>query len=331
MPRLSISAGLISVLFLSMAANALADTIVIQASKDNSIYADAVNNSNGAGDNIFAGKNAAGAARRAFLAFDIAAVVPTNAIVDSVSLQLSMSRTNLFAGAQPVSLHRTLADWGEGASDALGNEGQGAPAATNDVTWAYQFFNTVSWSTPGGVFVSTASATQLVNDIGLYTWKSAAMRDDVQGWVNSPATNFGWALLGNEAAASTAKRFDSSEDLSSPAHPQLTVYYRVPTGVDGGGVPALGARLLAAAPNPFRQSTSLSFALSSPQTVSLTVYDAAGRVVRHLANGGFPQGAHGVDWNGRDDAGVVVGSGVYFVRLETRGQTVGTKRVTLIH
>jgi hypothetical protein len=226
-----------------------------------------------------------------------------------------------------VSLHRVLADWGEGTSDAAGNEGQGAPATPNDATWTHRFFNTSTWSTPGGDFVATASATRVVNDIGLYTWKSAGMRDDVQAWVNSPATNFGWELLGNETAPSTAKRFDSSEDLSSPAHPQLTVYYRVPTPV--GAVPA-PAHLLEAAPNPFSGSTSLRFELASPHAVSVTVFDAAGHVVRHLASGAFSVGEHGADWNGRDDSGVTVGSGVYFVRLEMNGRAVDTKRVVLV-
>jgi len=327
MPRPSIIAHLLVSTLVLTTTLAHADTVILQASKDNSIYADAVTNSNGAGDNIFTGTNALGFARRAFVAFDVATSIPATAIVDSVVLQLSMSRTAFFAGAQAVSLHRVLADWGEGTSDAAGNEGQGAPATPNDVTWTFRFFNTVAWSTPGGVCAPTASDTRIVNDIGLYTWKSAAMRDDVQAWVNSPATNFGWVLLGNETAPSTAKRFDSSEDLLSPAHPQLTVYYRVPTSVDAVPAPA---HLLAAAPNPFSGSTSLRFELSSPQAASLTVFDAAGHAVRHLASGEFSRGEHGADWNGRDDSGVAVGSGVYFVRLETNGRAVDTKRVVLV-
>jgi hypothetical protein len=312
-----------------VASDVRAESVVIPAAKDNSIYADLVTNSNGAGDNIFTGKTAIGFARRAFIAFDIAAVVPATAIVDSVVLQLSMSRTPFFGGPQPVSLHRVLADWGEADSDALENEGQGAPADTLDVTWTYRLFDTSTWATPGGEFVPAASATQIVNGIGLYTWQSTAMRNDVQGWLDSPATNFGWVLIGNESASSTTKRFDSKEDLASPAHPILTVYFSVSTGIDDR-TPALGAHFVGAGPNPFDEATTLRFELPSSQRISLSVFDATGRRVRSVAEGEFAAGIHDVAWDGRDDAGARVGSGVYFVRLEGRGHVVDARRVVLI-
>jgi hypothetical protein len=52
------------------------------------------------------------------------------------------------------------------------------------------------------------------------------MAADVQGWLDSPATNFGWIIIGNESAALTAKRFDAHE--SAATRPILTVYYTVP-------------------------------------------------------------------------------------------------------
>ena len=325
MPRLLLP---VLILLLLTALDASADTVVVPASKDNSTYSDNVNNSNGAGDNIFAGSTSLGFVRRGFIAFDVAAAVPAGAIVDSVVLQLNMSREPAGAGSFPVSLHRVLADWGEGTSDAPLNEGQGAPATANDVTWTYRFFNTTTWATPGGEFVATASATRPVNDIGLYTWRSPTMRDDVQAWLESPATNFGWMLKGVEGAFATTKRFDSSEDASSPNQPSLTVHYRVPTGV--GDAPALGARLLDASPNPFGQSTSLHFELASPGAVSLTVFDASGRLVRRLADGEFSIGVHGAPWDGRDDRGAKVVSGVYFVRLQSSGRLADTQRVVLV-
>ncbi len=309
--------------------DANAESVVISASKDNSIYSDNVTNSNGAGDNIFTGKTQLGFTRRGFIAFDVAGVLPAGALIDSVVLHLNMSREPAGAGPHPVSLHRVLADWGEGDSDAPLNEGQGAPATPNDVTWTYRFFDTDTWATPGGEFSPVVSATRLVNDIGPYTWRSAAMRDDVQAWLDAPAANFGWVLIGNEGISGTSKRFDSKDDVASPAHPSLTVYYRQPTAV-GDGTPTLGARLLGALPNPFSQSTTLRFELSSAQPVALTVFDASGRLVRQLARGEYSMGVHGAEWDGRNDVGVNVGSGVYFLRLESNGHTADTKRVVLV-
>jgi hypothetical protein len=48
---------------------------------------------------------------------------------------------------------------------------------------------------------------------------------DVQNWLNNPATNFGWALLGNEAQGQTAKRFNSGEDGNTLYTPTLSITY----------------------------------------------------------------------------------------------------------
>jgi len=75
---------------------------------------------NGAGPYLFAGRTgqSSGSIRRALLAFDVAAQVPPGAKVTAVRLTLQMSQSN--AGSVAVSLHRVLADWGEGASSASG-------------------------------------------------------------------------------------------------------------------------------------------------------------------------------------------------------------------
>jgi hypothetical protein len=51
------------------------------------------------------------------------------------------------------------------------------------------------------------------------------MVSDVQGWLNSPGDNFGWVLRGNEAAASTSKRFDTREHADTTVRPILTITY----------------------------------------------------------------------------------------------------------
>ncbi|MCB1182646.1 endonuclease/exonuclease/phosphatase family protein [bacterium] len=80
-------------------------------------------------------------------------------------------------------------------------------------------------------------------------------------------------------------------------------------------VGARGARLLPNAPNPFNPSTRLFFELAAPATVELRVYDARGALVRRLDAGALAAGVHDVTWDGADDAGRPVASGVYHVQL----------------
>ncbi|MFB3132885.1 MAG: hypothetical protein ACE10K_10235 [Rhodothermales bacterium] len=138
--------------------------------KDNTLYeSDTDTLSNGTGDHLFAGRTRQQANRRALLAFNVAGAVPEGATLDSVRLTLHMSRT-IGTAADAVALHRVLADWGEGASDAPDNEGAGTAAATDDATWIHTFFDTGLWQNPGGDFDSTASASVLVGGEDAYTW-----------------------------------------------------------------------------------------------------------------------------------------------------------------
>jgi hypothetical protein len=204
---------------------ALAQLANINPIKDNTLYqyvpADG-DRSNALGIHFFTGETADGELRRGVLAFDIAGNVPAGSTILGVTLSMNMSRTP-FDTARFVELHKLLADWGEGTSDANNEEGMGAPATTNDATWRHRFFDTIFWTTEGGDFSPTVSASQSVGPIGVYTWSSSQMRADVQSWLDDPASNFGWLVLGDESAIATAKRFDTRESASPPA---LSIIYR---------------------------------------------------------------------------------------------------------
>lgn len=89
-------------------------------------------------------------------------------------------------------------------------------------------------------------------------------------------------------------------------------------------------RLMANVPNPFNPSTSLRFELSSPRRIDLRIYDLAGRLVRTLeSQTPFGSGRHVVVWNGRDDHGRTVASGVYVVRLGAGDQSA-SRRIALL-
>ena len=197
---------------------ASAGTVNINPSKDNTLYEyDPLDGdkSNALGFHFFAGETGMNELRRGVLAFDIANNIPPGAVITAASLSLNMSRTPINT-AYVVELHKLLADWGEGTSVAPGEEGDGAPATPNDATWRHRFFDTIFWSTQGGDFSATVSASQLVGVVGQYTWSSAQMVADVQAWLDNPASNFGWLVLGDETAIATAKRFDTRESASPP-------------------------------------------------------------------------------------------------------------------
>jgi len=95
-------------------------------------------------------------------------------------------------------------------------------------------------------------------------------------------------------------------------------------------VPVPSAYVLHAnAPNPFNPSTRLSFELPLPEVVRLGVFDAQGRRVRTLLDGSREAGRHELEWDGRDDGGRAVASGVYLCRMEA-GDYRRTIRMTLI-
>jgi N-acetylneuraminic acid mutarotase len=79
--------------------------------------------------------------------------------------------------------------------------------------------------------------------------------------------------------------------------------------------------------NPVKNRVSLSYAIPQTGNVSLKVYDGMGRLVKVLAQGVQPAGTKTVTWNLKDDAGRSLMSGVYFVRLESNGQTMSQKLV----
>ena len=82
-------------------------------------------------------------------------------------------------------------------------------------------------------------------------------------------------------------------------------------------------------PNPFNPTTTIKFSLPHASRITLHVYDILGRQVTTLMDGQMPAGRHRLIWDGTNDAGQTVSSGIYFYRL-TAGKFVQTKRMLLI-
>jgi PEP-CTERM motif len=218
---------------------ARADVITIYASSDTTIFQDAPANSDGGGGALFVGETERSSARRALISFDIADNIPAGATITSVQLSLFQEQASRSATtATPIGLYRLLDDWGEGTAGQgmpAARSGQGFPTPANGTaaTWSSRFYNTVPWTNPGGDFVSTASGSTMVGiNRGAYVWDSTpAMVADVQGWLDDPARNFGWLLMGLESTPGTARRFDSREAALSSVWPELTITF------SGGAVP----------------------------------------------------------------------------------------------
>jgi len=79
-------------------------------------------------------------------------------------------------------------------------------------------------------------------------------------------------------------------------------------------------------PNPFRSVTTLAFDLPVARRVMLVIHDLDGRVVRRLVEGPYAAGSHRAIWDGRDDRGRPVVSGVYFAHL-VAGEFTSTQRI----
>ncbi|HXV13878.1 MAG TPA: choice-of-anchor B family protein, partial [Candidatus Krumholzibacteria bacterium] len=82
-------------------------------------------------------------------------------------------------------------------------------------------------------------------------------------------------------------------------------------------------------PNPFNPSTRIPFELTRGGRVALSIYDVAGRRVRAVLDRVMPAGLHETEWDGRDDGGRAVSSGVYFYRMQA-GSRTETRRMVLL-
>lgn len=237
--KLALDSLCILVLALALGATstvAWGQTVELTPSQDATLYEEP-NTANGGGRHLFAGSTASGALRRALLRFDVAAEIPPGSIVDSVALELVLDRT--MSPPASLTVHRVSQSWGEGVAEAMGEEGAGAPAGSGDATWQDRFHPDVAWSTPGGDYTSTPSATTLTGGLGLVSFAGEpGLVADVQSWIDDPSSNHGWMVIGEEATFRSAKRFGSRESADPMAVPALVVEYRPPS------IPTLGSAAL---------------------------------------------------------------------------------------
>jgi hypothetical protein len=168
-------------------------------------------------------------------------------------------------------------------------------------------------------------------------------------WSASGASGAAFRLYRGPSEAAATERLNRGDPipggpeysfLDTEVDPERSYVYRI-AAVDASGhetwmataeAIAGGAIRLAVRrprPNPFERESSLSFSLPRASEIRVTITDIHGRRVRRLVSGSLPAGEHAARWDGSDERGRDVASGIYFVTLEA-GATVVRTRVALL-
>jgi hypothetical protein len=82
-------------------------------------------------------------------------------------------------------------------------------------------------------------------------------------------------------------------------------------------------------PNPFNPAINLHFELYDNDVMEISVYDIQGKKVRSLYSGRMDRDTHSIIWNGKEDAGKSVPSGLYFISFKN-GSHIETRKISLV-
>jgi Tol biopolymer transport system component len=130
------------------------------------------------------------------------------------------------------------------------------------------------------------------------------------------------------ASITFTNQSDTSEKYSALTDSEGNFQLSIVTGVflQPSAVPQ-SIELAQNYPNPFSSSTAISYQLNKQTDVSVTIYDILGREVKKITVGLQTAGVHGVVWDGKNNFGEKVAVGVYFYRLQAKGEVLAKKMV----
>jgi tetratricopeptide (TPR) repeat protein len=123
-------------------------------------------------------------------------------------------------------------------------------------------------------------------------------------------------------------KFDKFEDYIE-AREALVSYLLDKDSSHTDSSPAIVTTIENNYPNPFNPSTTIKYSLENDSTCKIEVFNIKGQKVYTLVNGVHAKGLHSVVWNGKDNQGRTVGSGVYFYKLTTPGKSMVKKMLLL--
>lgn len=191
------------------------------------------------------------------------------------------------------------------------------------------FDDTFNWNVPSlNNLADNGVAPDLVAGDKIYTGRVVFPMGSAQNLEYKYLFNDEFECVGE------SNRFVSLDPANHDAagNPQVLpvdVFQRCPTTTP---VPPLRDTWLALGqnnPNPFNPKTEIHFAVAHEGRGSLRVFNLRGERVRTLLEGAFAAGEQTVQWDGRGDNGVLVGSGVYLYRLEVDGQALSRRMMLL--
>lgn len=241
------------------------ELVSITSSKDNTLYeydsadVDSPFNSNGSGNFFSAGRSRnRSLIRRGLIQFDLS-TIPAGATVVPGTAELTlevvdMPKKDTSAEDRDFWLVLLDRDWGEGASTAdvgISGAGSGAAAMDGDATWLHATYDLAIhdprnpnptdpgyWPQAGAlgnapldptVFGEPAGTVPAAPFLGSVAFTSGTIEDDINAWLASPTSNFGWIVLGDERiddpGMSSNRGFASREHPDHP--PLLTFEYTV--------------------------------------------------------------------------------------------------------
>jgi len=167
-----------------------------------------------------------------------------------------------------------------------------------------------------------------VDEMGYGAAPNGANSAVISQVTNNGSTNVGVVFSGFAFEYIRDDESDGVSDRAKHLYDIITFLGNVINQPTGAG-PALKNDLSQNYPNPFNPQTTIAFSIKDRGAVSLKVYNVAGELVRTLANEDRAAGSYTLVWDGRNDAGSPVSSGVYFYKLVTNNFSQTKKMVLL--
>jgi len=107
------------------------------------------------------------------------------------------------------------------------------------------------------------------------------------------------------------------------------IHYSNTTGSNDNTIIPIMNKLNSNFPNPFNPTTTISFSLKEAGNVKIEIFNLRGQKVKTLINGLLPAKNHQIVWNGKDDRGKSVSSGIYFYKMKTANYTASRKMILM--
>ncbi len=172
-----------------------------------------------------------------------------------------------------------------------------------------------------------------INNAGFYVYRNDQRISNLIAGQGTTDDSHEYSFLDKNVAVNHVYRYhlsDVEENTNAETdHPAVIIIYDEDAINQSKAVPTVYA-LHDAYPNPFNPKTTIQFDLPSASPVNLSIYDGSGKLIKTLVDGYRGVDFHSVEWNGTDDSGQTVSSGVYFYQLDAGNAFSETKSIILL-